>query len=43
MEESLQYVHFSVDCLWSGVKAKETKKCLYCDVDDDNLVEFCQL
>jgi hypothetical protein len=26
------------------VKAKETKKCLYRDVDDDDdLVEFCQL
>jgi hypothetical protein len=25
------------------VKAKETKKCLHRDVDDDDLVEFCQL
>jgi hypothetical protein len=25
------------------VKAKETKKCLHRDVDDDVLVEFCQL
>jgi hypothetical protein len=24
------------------LKAKETKKCLHCDVDDDDLVEFCQ-
>jgi hypothetical protein len=25
------------------LKAKETKKCLHRDVDDDDLVEFCQL
>jgi hypothetical protein len=25
------------------LKAKETKKCLYRDVDDDDFVEFCQL
>jgi hypothetical protein len=27
----------------ADLKAKETKKCLHRDVDDDDLVEFCQL
>jgi hypothetical protein len=34
-DSNLIYIH--------NVKAKETKKCLHRDVDDDDLVEFCQL